>query len=374
MFHAMIVDDEKPALDILRIFLEKTGQVCVVGAFTNGADALAEMRSLKPDVAFLDIEMSDMSGLELAEKIMDAGSNIEIVFVTAYDRYALEAFRVNAIDYILKPFSPDDIAEVITRLKKVKPLAVVSQMPADKGRIYCFGRLSVYGAECREAIKWRTAKTKELFAFMLQNLNSVVSKWKIMEAIWPECDVEKQLKTNLYTTVYNVKKTLSSVNIKFDFSFINGSYKLELSDVYIDVSEFEALTDTEITVSAASIAGFKKIIGLYKGNYLEDNAYHWAQSKAEEYAKRYRRVVSEFAGYYIHASDYPAAENILRKALAIIPCDDELNEMLLKLYLMKKDKASIVAHYNKIKELYRLELGITPNMSMQKLFDCVKEL
>ena len=374
MFNAIIVDDEKPALDILKLLLEKTGHICVVGSFMSAADALAETQSLKPDVAFLDIEMPDMSGLELAEKIIDSGIDIEIVFVTAYDKYALEAFRVNAIDYILKPFSSDDIAQVITRLKKVKPLPAVSQMPADKGRIYCFGRLSVYGAGCGEAVKWRTSKTEVLFAFMLQNLNSEVAKWKITQTLWPECETERQLNTHLYTTVYKVKKTLLSANIKFDFTFINGSYKMELPDAYIDASEFEALTNAKIAFSAMSIEKYKKVLDLYKGNYLEDNEYPWSQNKTEEYSKRYRSLVFELVRYYTTESDYTGAEGILQKALTIIPLDDELNEMLLKLYFMKKDKTSIIAHYNKIKELYKSELGITPNRSMQELFNSALEL
>ncbi|HWQ76439.1 MAG TPA: response regulator [Syntrophomonas sp.] len=374
MFNAIIVDDEKPALDVLKLLLEKTGQICIVGSFMSTAEALAEMQSLKPDVAFLDIEMPDMSGLELAEKIIDSGIDIEIVFVTAYDKYALEAFRVNAIDYILKPFSSDDIAQAITRLKRVKPLPAVSQMPADKGRIYCFGRLSVYGAGCGEAVKWRTSKTEELFAFMLQNLNNEVVKWKITQVLWPECETERQLNTHLYTTVYKVKKTLLSANIKFDFTFINGSYKMELPNVYIDASEFEALTDANITFSAASIERYKKALILYKGNYLEENEYLWSQNKAEEYSKRYRSLVFELARYYTTESDYAGAEKILQKALTIIQLDDELNEMLLKLYFMKKDKTSLIAHYNKIKELYKSELGITPNMSMQELFNSALEL
>ena len=141
MFTAIIVDDERPALDVLRLLLEKTGEICVVGSFTHAADALLKMQRLKPDVAFLDIEMPEMSGLELAEKIIDAGSDVEIVFVTVYDKYALEAFRVNAIDYILKPFSPEDIAQAITRLKRIKPLPDACQIPADKAQIHCFGRL-----------------------------------------------------------------------------------------------------------------------------------------------------------------------------------------------------------------------------------------
>lgn len=374
MFNAIIIDDEKPALDVLKLLLEKTGQICVVGSFMCAADALAEMQNLRPDVAFLDIEMPDISGLELAEKIIDWGLDIEIVFVTAYDKYALEAFRVNAIDYILKPFSLDDITRAITRLKKMKPLPAVSQVHADTGRIYCFGRLSVYGAGSREAVKWRTSKTEELFAFMLQNLNIEVAKWKIMQVLWPECEVEKQLNTNLYTTVYKVKKTLLSANIKFSFTFINGRYKLELSDVYIDVSEFKAITDAEIAFSAASIERYKKALSLYKGNYLEENGYLWSQSKAEEYSLRYSSLVSEFVKYYTAKTDYANAEKILQGAFTKAPFDDDLNEMLLKLFFLKKDKASLVMHYNKIKELYKSELGIVPNEAMQDLFNKTIEL
>lgn len=368
MFKAIIVDDEKPALDVLRLLLEKTGQICVVGTFMSAVDALSKIQSLKPDIAFLDIEMSDMSGLELAGKIIDTGIDIEIIFVTAYDKYALEAFRVNAIDYILKPFSTDDITRAIKRLKKVKPLSAVSQKPGDKGRIYCFGRLSVFGAGCREAVKWRTSKTEELFAFMLQNLNRKVAKWKILQVLWPESVTEKQLNTNLYTTVYKVRKTLSSAKIKFSFTFINGSYKMELPNVYIDTAEFEELTDAEIVFSASSIEKYRKALSLYKGNYLEDNEYIWSQNKAEEYLSKYLILVSEFVKYYTTKADYANAERVLQEALAKAPLDDKLNEMLLKLYFVKKDKASFITHYNKIKELYQSELGITPNKAMQELF------
>lgn len=374
MLNAIIVDDEKPAVAILKLLLEKTGQICVVGSFIRAADALLKLQDLKPDVAFLDIEMPGMSGLELAEKIIEASDNTEIVFVTAYDKYALEAFRVNAINYILKPLSSDDIAKTITRLEKIKPLSAPTRISADKGRIYCFGKLLVYGAECGQAAKWRTSKAEELFAFMLQNLNEEVPKWKITQALWPECETGKQLSVYLHTTVYQVKKTLLSANIKFDFTFTNGKYKLELSDVYIDAAEFKAITDAETAFTAASIERYKKALSLYRGNYLEENRYIWSQSSSEKYAKRYCRLVSEFARYYTAKTDYVNAEKILRKALTIIPLDDDLNEMLLKLYFMKKDKASLVMHYNKIKKLYKAELGIAPNTVMQDLLNRISEL
>ena len=85
-------------------------------------------------------------------------------------------------------------------------------------------------------------------------------------------------------------------------------------------------------------------------------------------------MVSEFVKYYTSRTDYANAEMILLEALTKAPLDDELNEMLLKLYFVKKDKASLITHYNKIKELYQSELGITPNTTMQELFRGILEL
>ena len=373
MLNAIIVDDEKPAIEVLKLLLEKNGQICVAASFMSAIQALSAVQNLKPDVAFLDIEMPEMSGLELAEKMIEADNDMEIVFVTAYNKYALEAFRVNAIDYILKPLSSENIAQTVARLKKAKPSPPSLQTPTDKGRVYCFGRLSVYGAGCGKEIKWRTAKTEELFAFMLQNLNSEVSKWKIEQVLWPECETDK-LDVYLHTTIYKMKKTLLSANINFDFTFINGSYKMALPDVYLDTSAFEAVTDGKITVTEASLDRYKKAFSLYKGNYLGENEYLWSQNEAEKYAIRYRALVSELATYYADRSDCLAAEQLLRDALTVVPLDDDLNEMLLRLLFMKKDKAALVIHYNTIKTLYKTELGITPNTVMQELFNRAVEL
>ena len=127
-------------------------------------------------------------------------------------------------------------------------------------------------------------------------------------------------------------------------------------------------------MSAASIEKYKKALSLYQGNYLEENEYLWAQSKAEEYLEQYRSLVSAAVKYYATRTDYANAERILQKALTNAPLSDDLNEMLLKLFFMKKDKASLVMHYNKIKALYKAELGITPNTAMQNLFSRASEL
>ena len=209
---------------------------------------------------------------------------------------------------------------------------------------------------------------------MLQNLDDEVPKWKITRALWPEYAEEKQLNVNLYTTIYKVKKTLSEANIKFDFTFQNGKYKMKLPDIYVDATAFEAITADEIKVTQASLSKYKRAFNLFKGNYLGENGYLWSQSEAEKYLTRYRRLVSELVNYYADRSEVLAVEQVLRDALKIAPLDDDLNEMLLRLFFMKRDKSALVIHYNKIKALYQNELGIMPSATMQELLNKASQL
>ncbi len=111
----LIVDDEAPARSILREQLEKVAGVRVVADCANGVEALRAAGELSPQVVFLDIEMPKLSGFEVLE-LLDPG--IAAVFVTAYDAWAVKAFEVHAVDYVLKPFEPARIAEAVERARE----------------------------------------------------------------------------------------------------------------------------------------------------------------------------------------------------------------------------------------------------------------
>lgn len=374
MLEAIIIDNEKPAIDILKILLERTGQVKVLKSFLSADDAFSSFPNLKPDVAFLDIEMPGTNGLELAEKLLAINSSMEIIFVTAYDQYALEAFRVNALDYLLKPISLDDVEQTIARVNKRKGSSLVStEKSSYSGHIHCFGKLSVFGSINDKPVKWRTSKAEELFAFMLQNLNEEVSKWRICEELWPECDADK-IDIHLHTTIYKMKKVLTDTGIKFDYKFINGCYKLSLSNISIDTAEFDSAVGSDIIITADNIDSYERAFSLYKGNYLEENGYIWALSKTEEYSNKYNHLSSSLVQYYMNNYEYSDAERILRTVLAKFPIDDFSNEMLLKLYFLKKDRAAFSTHYNVMKELYITELGIEPSKTMQALYKSMLNL
>jgi two-component system, LytTR family, response regulator LytT len=124
---ALVADDEQPALDELCFLLGQMEGVEVVGQVTNGEEAVEAIGRLDPDLAFLDIQMPGLTGLDVVRRITQAGSATAVVFVTAFDHRAVEAFEVNAVDYLLKPIDAGRLAEAIgrarTRRTDAPPLA-----------------------------------------------------------------------------------------------------------------------------------------------------------------------------------------------------------------------------------------------------------
>jgi two-component system LytT family response regulator len=111
---ALIVDDERLARVELRRLLGEHPEVEIVGEASNAEEALALISKIAPDLLFLDIQMPGMSGFELLEHVEDLP---QVIFTTAYDEYAIKAFEVNALDYLLKPIPPDRLAAALSRIK-----------------------------------------------------------------------------------------------------------------------------------------------------------------------------------------------------------------------------------------------------------------
>ncbi len=114
----LVVDDEQLARDELCFQLGQLGGVEVIGQPGNGLEALEAIERLQPDVVFLDIQMPGLSGFEVAKRVIARGLHGHVVFVTAYDQYALEAFEVNAVDYLLKPVDPARLEQSIQRARR----------------------------------------------------------------------------------------------------------------------------------------------------------------------------------------------------------------------------------------------------------------
>ena len=115
---AVVVDDEQLAREDLCFLLEQLGGIDVVGQAGNGVEGLATIQAMTPDVVFLDVQMPGMSGFEVARQLLEKESASQIVFVTAYDQYAIEAFEVNAVDYLLKPIEQARLEQALHRVAR----------------------------------------------------------------------------------------------------------------------------------------------------------------------------------------------------------------------------------------------------------------
>lgn len=109
----IIVEDERPARDLLKNYLAEFPEMELVGEYDNGFDGLKAINEIQPDAIFLDVQMPKLTGFELLE-VLD--HQPEVIFTTAYDQFAIRAFERNAVDYLLKPFSKERFKEAILKL------------------------------------------------------------------------------------------------------------------------------------------------------------------------------------------------------------------------------------------------------------------
>jgi two-component system LytT family response regulator len=119
MINALIVDDELSAIESLKWELSNfCSKVKIIDTFTNPTEAISAINYLKPNVVFLDIEMPELDGFQLLKKL--SYRNFDLIITTAYNQYAIQAFKENAIDYLLKPVDPDELVKAMDKIKKNK--------------------------------------------------------------------------------------------------------------------------------------------------------------------------------------------------------------------------------------------------------------
>ena len=133
---AMIVDDEAPARSELKFLLEETGRLEEIIEATSARDAVEKLMESRVEVLFLDISMPKTNGMQLAEALHKLKNPPQIVFVTAYSEYALDAFGVNAVDYLMKPVETERLEQALDkveeRLRPQSPMATIERIPVIK--------------------------------------------------------------------------------------------------------------------------------------------------------------------------------------------------------------------------------------------------
>ncbi|MFO1446327.1 response regulator [Bacillus sp. Bva_UNVM-123] len=336
----LLIDDELLALDVLERQLIKMEGIDIVGKFQDPELAFQKIEKLEAEVIFLDMNMGDVHGIEYAEKITAIYSHIEIIFVTAYPEFALEAFEVNAIDYLLKPVRLDRLKKAVLKTEEKLALnkAKKDLTPQTAKTLYVYTMKSFRLIDSMQnVVKWRTKKVKELFVFLWHYRESPVHKDQIIEELWPEMDISKSM-VLLHTTVYHLRKVLKENNVENPIKLVNECYILSVP-FHSDIYELEEIVkSTEISSEYV-----KRVLEIYSGDYLEEENYAWA-IKAQQ---RIRKSVLHALEKYVELEKYvddqsPLLEASLEKMLAL----DIYNETYMY---------ELLAHYGKMGSLQKLE-------------------
>jgi len=353
MIRAIIVDDEVPAIGRMANMLGGTGKVEVKGTFTKAREALEAVKTMDIDVIFLDIEMPEINGITFANHILQSHSNIKVIFVTAYMEYAVDAFDVNAVDYLLKPVTKDRLNKA---LAKIKITNIKEEVHKWEIQVRCFGKFTVTNKEGVQ-VKWRTKKAEEFFAYLIDNRGKAISRDRIMDVLWYSFEMEKAM-THLNTTTYNMKKAFQNIGVNDIVKYSAGGYQLDESRIDCDLWKLQDLVDKMDKSNINSISDYEKIIDICTGGYLKENYYEWAEEKSNFFQELYLDMLIQLSKKYEEDKQGNKALESLRKGIIMEPLNQRINKELVELYLRMKDEVSATKHYDTYRKKLKKEYGM----------------
>jgi len=360
---AILVDDEQLALDFLEHQLEKVGGVEIVGKYNNlkfyydGNQALLDAI----DVIFLDIEMPEMSGLELAERFLESNPTLSVVFVTAYNEYAVQAFTLNALDYLQKPVQVDRLQQTVKRITKMKQGSSEDvQINGNYLGIKVCNELAFQTMEYNDqTFQFRTAKAQELFLYLLQHSERTVRKAELIELLWPDFDEERAL-PQLYTAIYHIRKILQPYREFIGINNNHGGYRLWTNNISMDIVLWESRIKAAPPMTIENIQEYEIYMELYTGAYLGSYDYDWAEAEQHRLEQLWVKTASQMAMVYGQNGQLEKAVDWYVGICTIRPEDEDSQFSLMKAYANQGLGILVNHQYKQLKKaLEELGLGIS---------------
>ncbi|OME48213.1 hypothetical protein BSK61_25440 [Paenibacillus odorifer] len=368
---AILVDDERLALVKLEFMLKKIPSIHIAASYTDPSQAIQEAPSYHPDVIFIDIEMPEINGLQAAEMLQETCPNANIIFVTAYNHYAVEAFEINALDYILKPVRNDRLLKAVQRLEERLSLAPKLIIATEEVTIRCLQSLRFErGGQSLNNLRWRTSKAQELFAFLLHNRNRFVSKDMLIELLWPDFNLKKA-STHLYTTIYQVRQCLKQNEVDLHISNLSGGegYTLETGSMLIDVDKWEQGILALETISEVNCAEHQVLFELYSGDYFDDYDYLWAESERQRLRTIWLHHAMGIAQFYIESNRIAEAVTVYQRVVQLQPYFEQGHLGLMKVYDSIGERSAVEEQYKLLKELFQKELNLGLPASVEHWYE-----
>lgn len=244
----LLVDDEELQLIRLEKICKKLMPDAEYFCYTNPKIALNEMINEKIDIAFLDVEMPEISGISLAKKLKSSNHLINIIFVTAYDNFALDAYKLHASGYVMKPVTEAKVKSELEGLRyniEIKPTKYL--------QVKCFGNFEVF--KDGTPLKFHRQKSKELFAYLVDREGSSANINELNAILW-----EEDHKSYLRNLIADLQDTLKEAGCEDVFIKRHNECFIDPTKIDCDAYEYKK--------------GNPDAIRMYRGEYMIQ--YSWA--------------------------------------------------------------------------------------------------
>ncbi|MEK3883009.1 response regulator [Paenibacillus sp. PL2-23] len=360
----MLLDDEESANEMLELLLMDIGGVEIASVHTNPFAFLEEMRAREeanelPDVVFIDIDMPGMYGMNVAERVKELKRDVHVVFVTAYSEYAVEAFELHAMDYILKPTVKSRLEKTLHRLRSSQTQVRAEPKAEGAARIQCMGEFAIFSPDSVR-IKWRTSKARELCAYMIHQHARLVGTEQLIELLFQGEDPEKA-KVHLYTTISYVRKMFKQLGHPQLLRKTDHGYVLSLDGLPCDSLELELLVaDSLQAVHAGNIGAFERIYGLYAGEYLPAFDHIDILSKREQLRRLTINALRRMRDYYESEGAMHRLSECLCKLVELAPDSEQDVLALMSAYARQGLRAEAIGVYQRLADRLEQEYGISP--------------
>lgn len=339
MIRTIVVDDEWYNLEEICDFVEKTGFMSVESRCQNGIDALREADRVLPQAAFIDIEMPEMDGLTLAEKLLEKYPEMQIVFITGWNQYAVAAFELNALDYIMKPLSKARFQKMAERLKSRVGLTEPKQ--ENRVSIRCFGGFEV--VVNGQPVVWKRIKAEELFAFLLVHHDTFVAKDILLENMWPDYENTKSVPI-LQTSVCKIRNIFSTCKDEVRLTYSSNRYGLFLSGVECDYLDAESALRNFREERPEFFGAVEHASETLRSGLFDGRGYLWSESCQEYLRRELASVLHTIAEYYHSLPDTSRELETLKRLSRLSPTDNDAQLLYLNA-LCAYDKKDEISRY-----------------------------
>ncbi|GAA0462929.1 response regulator [Alkalibacillus silvisoli] len=355
---SILIDDEPLALDYLEHQLLQTKEYEVLGKFSDPYQAQDAIIGSDIDVLFLDIEMRGLNGIELAERLLEHSPHLQIVFVSAYNEYAVKAFELNAVDYLLKPVKLERLAKTTNRIKN--QLIESKEQINEQISINLFYEPKVYKGDTVIPLKWRTTKAQQLFYYLIHCRNRTVGKAELIEILWPDFEMGKAT-TQLYTTIYQVRKTFKSLNDYIKVLNLGDGYSVKLHDVQMDADVFDHFIEKNYSIDEQTIDHYERVVKLFKGDYLQGFDYTWVHYEQLRLRFLWITVKIKVINWYRENGIFDKAMEHALDIYQRFPLEEEGYFELMKTCATTGNSASVMKYYEQLEYMSEQELGVEPS-------------